>query len=101
MKVFRVCNTPYVFPVVSHAGSAHVSQERKEETAIFIDSTAKILIFYDKTVNFNFKIVLFPESLYFHQCTKKKGAILRILRKMSLNVSLNTFVWSAVRGKQN
>ena len=42
--------------------SAHVSRKRKDETAIFIDREPKIIIFYDKTVIFNFKIVLFSES---------------------------------------
>ena len=69
--------------------SAHVSWRKQ----YLLTRPQKTINFCDKTVIFNFKIVLFSESLYFHLYNKNteshgKNLILRILRKMSCNVSL-------------
>ena len=90
--------TPYDFPVVSHAGNVYVfcacvtiKKWRREQH--LLTGPKKTFNFCDKTVSFNFKIVIFSESYYFHLIL-----ILRILLEMSVNVSLmeetksNTFL---------
>ena len=71
--------------------------KKREKKQFLLNKPQKIFNFCDKTVIFNVKIVLFYESIYFHLCNKNteshgKNLILRILRKMSCNVSLKSAI---------
>lgn len=87
--------TPYVFRVVSHACYVYVlcACDKKRRRPQFKRTPKINNLFYNKTVIFNFEIVVFYESLYCHSFNKnneshRKNFFLWILRKLICNVSL-------------